>query len=123
MPLSTAITQADVTAIAPELGGSALNNDTWTAILADVTEQVNESAFPSAAAARRAAAYLAAHLATFSMAKGGTGGSAPVQSETVGEVSRTYAISVASDVGNLQSTGYGREWLRRCRLNGGFLVL
>lgn len=49
-------------------------------------------------------AYLAAHLAT-SGSRGGAGG--PVTSESVGQVSRAYAASIAAGAAQLGSTAYG----------------
>lgn len=50
--------------------------------------------------------YLAAHL--LSISKNGDHG--PVTSETVGDLSQSYASGDATD--NLMMTGYGREFLR-----------
>lgn len=116
MPLTApGITKEEVQALAPELAGAALSDGAWAVLIANVNAQVNEAVFATAARARVAALYLAAHLATFAKTTGGAGGSAPVQSESVGDVSVTYAISMAQDVSSLQQTFYGREYQRLCR--------
>lgn len=56
---------------------------------------------------------LAAHLGTMA-ARRGTAGS--VQSEAVGQVSRSYAVSVAADGAALRSTAYGAEYQRLANL-------
>jgi hypothetical protein len=56
---------------------------------------------------------LAAHLGTLAKRKG-TGGA--VQSESVGQVSRTYAITSAPAKAALLSTVYGQEYERLAQL-------
>jgi hypothetical protein len=49
----------------------------------------------------------------------GRGGSGPVQSESVGQVSRSYAVSMAEGTSNLDSTSYGKEYRRLQRMQFG----
>lgn len=108
-----AITWADVLAIAPDLSG--VGATTQVAIVTDVNAQVVEGQFPSVAAADRARKYLAAHLATVSK-DGGRGAGGPVQSESMGGVSRSYAVfSPAGADPSLDATAYGKEYRRLLR--------
>lgn len=108
----TAITWSDVVAIAPEL--SSVGASTQAAILADVYTEVVVDNWYSEARANRAAKYLAAHLATLTV--GARGGAGPVQSRSVGQVSESFAVSVAEGSNNLDSTAYGKEYRRLLRL-------
>lgn len=51
--------------------------------------------------------YLAAHIATVAALRGTTAGA--IQSESVGQVSRSYAAAVSEDIG---STSFGAEYRR-----------
>lgn len=104
------ISWSNVAAIAPEL--STVGTDTQNAILAQVNGDISDDAWPSDSKADRARAWLAAHLATL-VARAGSGGA--VQSESVGSVSRSYAISVAAGANELGSTSYGIEYERLCK--------
>lgn len=110
------IVWADVTAIAPELSTVAAAGQ--TAILGQVNdEEIKDATWPSVAKANRARRYLAAHLATLTLsARGGVG---PIQSESVGNVSRSYAVSVSEGSNNLDGTAYGKEYRRLVRLSFG----
>jgi len=96
-----AITWADVEAVAPELSAVALA--TQTAILAQVNSELSTSVWGTKIEIGRA--WLAAHLGTLAGIEEGGGA---VQSETVGAVSRTYAVSS----GDYSSTAYGNEFQR-----------
>lgn len=90
----------DVEAVAPEL--SAVADATQDAILAAVEELVSDdSVWGSKLDIGRT--YLAAHLATVGRRRGGAG---PLQSETVGPVTRSYAV-VAAATADYGATGYG----------------
>lgn len=106
------ITWSDVTAIAPELATVA--GGTQTAILADVATEVIVANWPSQEKADRASKYLAAHLATLSKRAGAAG---PIQSQAVGGVSVSYAVSAMAAV--LAATAYGQEYQRLQRLSFG----
>lgn len=104
-----AITWATVTAIAPELATAAA--DTQASILAYVNDEaIHDATWRDAAKANRARQYLAAHMGTLSRAA--TGARGPVQSETAGPVSRTYAVASAAGSEDLDSTGYGKVYAR-----------
>lgn len=105
-----AITWTDVTAIAPELSTAALA--TQTAVLASVELQVNDDAWDDLASTGKA--YLAAHLATLA-ARGASGAAGPVTSESVGQLSRSYAAP-ATPSSSLGLTSYGQEYLRLTRI-------
>lgn len=110
------IVWSDVEAIAPELSVSPLA--TQDAILEQVNdEEIHDDTWRSAARADRARRYLAAHLAT--IASNGRGSVGPIQSESVGSVSRSYAVSMAMGSSNLDSTGYGKEYQRLRRMQFG----
>lgn len=96
-----AITWADVEAVAPELSTAALA--TQTAILAQVNSELSPSVWGTKVEIGRA--WLAAHLGTLAGIEEGGG---VVQSETVGAVSRTFAVSS----GDYSSTAYGNEFQR-----------
>lgn len=106
------LTKANVVLIAPEL--ASVGDPTWTKVIADVLLQINEAAFGVRAAI--AAENLCAHAMTFAaQASGAVTG--PVQSESVGDVSVSYAVSVSAAMTDLGSTKYGQEYRRQMRLN------
>lgn len=84
---------ADVILIAPDL--STVASGAQTAILADVAAILSvESYWPTSALHVLAQKYLAAHLGTLclrSSGGGSLGGAGPVTSESVGDVSVSYA--------------------------------
>lgn len=104
-----AITSSDVLLIAPEL--STISGGQWTAILAQVTMQMDATAWGTWL--DKGAVYLAAHLATMTKRVGTAGA---VQSESVGSVSRSYAVSSSVDGAALRSTSYGMEYSRLLNL-------
>jgi hypothetical protein len=108
-----AITSANVLLIAPEL--SSLSSNQWTAILAQVYLQMDADVWDDWL--DLGATYLAAHLATVGPMRQGTAGA--IQSESAGNVSRAYAVSVASDGAALRSTSYGSEYARLMSMLGG----
>lgn len=103
-----AITWTNVTDHAPELStvAAAVQTD-----LIGLVEQLNADEFGGEDDYRYKLAriYLAAHLGTISLSGGNiaTGG---VQSERVGDVSRTYSTTTLIDPDALDSTSYGREY-------------
>lgn len=111
--MSLTLAWSDVVGIAPEL--ATLDVAQQTAIVADVKAfVVNVAALGGDARATATAKYLAAHLG--SLTKGdGAGASAPLQSVSIGGVSKSFAVSVAEGVSVLESTRYGREYQRRVR--------
>lgn len=98
-----AITWDDVVAIAPEL--STVSVEMQNALIAYVEEEISSTTWGARAA--RGKVYLAAHLATMSARVGSAG---PVTSETVGSVSRSYAVDASSAPSG--STSYGAEYER-----------
>lgn len=100
-----AITWTDVVNIAPEL--STVATDTQTAILADVALQMPAEVWGTML--DTGSKYLAAHLATVTSRRGG-GGAGPLTSETVGQVSRSYAAPLKAT--SIMSTPYGVEYDR-----------
>lgn len=104
MPLT--ITWDTVCALASEL--ATLPAAAQTAVLDQVAVEVVVAKWPSQAKADLAAAWLARHLGT--LAKQG-GGTAALQSVSVGGVSKSFAVS-STDPGSLQQTRYGAEYLR-----------
>lgn len=114
MPLT--IDKADVLLVAGELSG--LTDSQWDDVLSDVDTEVNVEAFGSQAKADRAGKQLAAHLATERYGTSGGGGAAgPLQSVTVGPVSKTFAAPPDRvKQSQFSGTKYGREYLRLVRL-------
>lgn len=107
--LSTKITFAEVlTAVAPELKDLPL--DVTNPVMAWINDEFAEGNWPSLTQARRAAMFLAAHVLTMRARE--NGGTAPLQSIRVGDISKTYAVSMAADAHACSTTGYGREYLR-----------
>jgi hypothetical protein len=101
------LTWADVVKIAPDL--STLSAEQQTAVLADVDAQLNEAAFSTAARYTLACKYLAAHLGVL-VKRGADETPGPLVSESVGTVSRTYAIGEAMSDAALGSTSYGVQY-------------
>ncbi len=113
--MALTIDKADVLLVAPEL--SAVTDAQWDDVLADVEMEVSVSAFGSQAAADRAGKQLAAHFGTERFGTSGGGGAAgPVQSISVGAVSKTFATPSAVEGSQFGGTKYGREYLRLVRL-------
>lgn len=96
-----AIDWTDVVDIAPELSTVAVGMQ--NAILADINEELDPAVWGTRLDA--GSKYLAAHRATLAT-RAGSGGA--VQSETVGQVSRTYAVSSATAGAGYSATSYGQ---------------
>lgn len=111
--MTVTIDQDEVEAIAPELGDDALADAQWLLLLETAALQV--VGFPTERKAQIAGAWLAAHLGTVQKPNSGSG-SAPLQSISVGAVSKTFAVSMAMDASSLQSTSYGREYDRLVKM-------
>lgn len=107
--MSISLTAADVVAIAPELTGE---DSRITALISDLQPSFEAGAWSSVERATRALKWFVAHLATVQK-RGGAAG--PVQSEKVGEVSRTYAVSTSGDQDQACSTPYGQMYQRIVR--------
>lgn len=103
----------DVALIAPEL--AAAPSGLQALIVAWVQQEFGGSSWTDAKA-KRAATYLAAHLATVTIST--LGGLPNLQSVSVGPISQTFAGSVAQDASSLLRTGYGAEYVRLRKLNG-----
>lgn len=113
--MALTIDKADVLLIAPEL--SAVTDAQWEDVLADLETEINVSAFGTQARADRAGKQLAAHLATERYGTSGGGGAAgPLQSVSVGPVSKSYASPGTVQNSQFGGTKYGREYLRLVRL-------
>ncbi len=104
------ISWSDVTAHAPEL--STVSAGAQTDILAHVNVAllVTEFGGEDAPKTKMARIYLAAHLATMA-AQGAAGAAGPVQSESAGGLSRTYAVGAAALAGgDYETTSYGQAF-------------
>lgn len=111
-----AIDWTDVTDIAPAL--SAVPEDTQTAILADVSELLDETYWGTKY--DLGSKYLAAHMGTMYLRGASAGG--PVASESLGDASISYAVMASTD--SLMDTPYGRAYRNLTRmLPGRFGVL
>jgi Protein of unknown function (DUF4054) len=104
-----AITKTDVLNVAPEL--TAISDPQWAALIGYAYAQMDPDIW--ATWLDMGAAYLVAHLATLTR-RHGTG---PVQSESVGQVSRSYQAFPLT-AGALESTAYGNEYLRLLNMLG-----
>ncbi|MFZ5440468.1 MAG: DUF4054 domain-containing protein [Myxococcota bacterium] len=114
--MALTIDKADVLLVAGEL--SSLTDAQWAQVLADVALEVDVGPLTQAQA-DRLGVQLAAHLATERYATSGGGGAAgPLQSVTVGPVSKSFAVASHAQNSALGSTKYGREYLRLVRLFG-----
>lgn len=124
--MALTITKTEVQAIAGELAGSALSDPEWAVVLDLTDAEINVSAFGSQSKGDMAARYLAAHKAVRFLASKTTGAGSsapagPLTGVTVGPVSKTFAQPVTMTTGpassaELQTTSYGREYLRLVRL-------
>jgi len=99
-----------VLVIAPELA-NITNNLLWDTILDDVANDVTVSVFGTKQ--ERAQRYLAAHLLTLSNPDSNRNplASGPITSEKTGPLSVSYG-SISKTDGELDSTNYGREFMR-----------
>lgn len=104
------IAWSDVEAIAPELSSVAAASQ--TAILAIVNRQISDTQWGALADDGRR--FLAAHYGTLNLSE--NGGSAMVTSETLGPMSRTYAVSSSSSTSGTSTTGWGREYERLLKI-------
>lgn len=104
----TDIEKDDVVVIAPELAGTALVDDAWERILAYVN-QISLTSYDSDEDRALARIYLAAHLASSSIAST-IGAAGPVISESVGGVRRAYGLVAMSSGTALGTTKYGRHY-------------
>lgn len=111
----SATTQANILLIAPEF--SSVAAEIWTLILADVAAEISSSVYGTSQ--ERAQRYLAAHYLAI-INSGGNQNAGAVISETVGQVSKTYAQGDYVDKNRLDETGYGRMFnqIRRGRVVG-----
>jgi hypothetical protein len=107
-----AITKTDVIAIASEL--ESVPDATWNVVLSMTAAQMNASSWGSKL--DMAAVWLAAHLAT--MTQRSALAEAAKKSVTIGPISVSYDTSGdRSPTGaGLESTSYGQEYKRLCRL-------
>lgn len=93
----------------------------WSAALADAKLQVNEAAWGDLY--ELGVIYLAAHLLECAHPDVARGGQV-VSSESIGSISRSYAVTAPPSTGVLGSTPPGREFLRLRRSLGlGFSVV
>lgn len=99
------ISKTDVQNIASELGGTVVTDATWTALIGFAYLQMNIDVWGTWL--DMGATYLVAHLVTLGKRRGAGG---PVQTEMVGQVSRSYFTMLTAGV--LGSTSYGQEFFR-----------
>jgi hypothetical protein len=108
--MATIITWNDVLAIAPSLA-TGVSSGAQTIILAAVGKQVGSGQWDTLQTEGQLA--LAAHMGILVKRSAGVVG--PVISETVGPVTRTYAL-LSSALGSLGSTSWGMEYQRLMQL-------
>lgn len=124
---AVAVTKEQILAVAGEFADPALTSDQWALVVQRVGLECDDEGWASPERASMAARYLGAHFAAklkASMAPGAATSlpAGPVQSVTVGAVSKSYDTSGASfatwsqAAEELRSTSYGREFLRLVRL-------
>lgn len=112
---------SDVSALDPVL--AAVPTVTQAAILTFVTTYLSPVSWGDKY--DLATLLLAAHFGALNLRGGGSGGVGPVQSESAGSVSRSYATtSVAGASGALGSTVWGQQYqtLARACLGGGVVI-
>ncbi len=102
-----ATTQTNVLLIAPELSGIAA--EVWMLILADVALEVPSSVFGSRQ--EQAQRYMAAHYLTL-IAASNKQTAGPISSESVGQVSLSYAAANYRDRSRYDETVYGRQFIQ-----------
>lgn len=106
------ITWENVLDLAPEL--SSLSKAQQLLVLEEVIREVKVAKWGDQATALIGGRYLAAHKGT--IAKNRSGGQGTLQSVSIGSVSKTYAQSMAQGVSVLESTTYGKEFVRLRRI-------
>lgn len=106
-----AITWSDVVLLAPEL--SAVASGAQTLILSYVNGLLDVTAIDPVGEdgniTKMARIYLAAHCAT--KIGTGAGGAGAVTSESLGGLSRSYAVQASATAEALKTTGYGVQYL------------
>lgn len=113
------ITWANVVAIASELVD--VEPDAQTFILAHVNSALNPAMFGTAQY-DLIRIYLAAHIGSFSLPTSTGFSTGDVVSETVGGISRTYAVAAAASAGDgLDGTSYGTLYAFLMRTSRGRL--
>jgi hypothetical protein len=110
------VSQADVAVIAPEFASPAISASDFAAVLGDVLLEISPTIWGSQQMADRATKYLVAH--SLAMAHPELSVPGPVQSERVGEVSRTFAVGAPLDPDSYDMTRYGKEFKRLRRMMG-----
>lgn len=110
------VAQSDVAVIAPEFAFPAISASDFAAVLGDVLLEINVTFWGSQQMADRVTKYLVAH--TLAMAHPELSGPGPVSSETVGEVSRSYAVGAPREPDTYDMTRYGKEYKRLRRMMG-----
>jgi hypothetical protein len=113
MPVTT---RDSVLQIAPELSAVPDTDARWLRFIADVEIELNPDVWD--VRYQRGVDLLVAHWMTLSVRAPGTSMRGPVQSETVGGVSRTYAAGNMA-MNAYDSTPYGAEYRRLARIVGG----
>ncbi len=103
----------------PEYSDTAIFPDSYVqTFIDDALEDVDQTKFKTSIA-DRITAYLAAHYLTVgeSSKNGNTGTSAPIASQSVGEVSVSYAVNNAEKGSDayFNSTTYGQQYLALLR--------
>lgn len=111
-----AITWANVIDHAPGL--STVDTDAQNDILAYVNTALKVDEFYGEASPmlKLARIYLAAHMGTM-IAQAVTGQVGPVQAESVGGVSRAYAVAQFAQTSSLADTTWGRAFLQLVRVS------
>ena len=103
----------------PEYSDDAVYTDPFVQIfIDDALADVSQTKFKEAIA-DRITAYLAAHYLTIAVASqnGNTGSTAPIASQSVGEISVSYAVNSAEKGSDayFNSTIYGQQYLSLLR--------
>lgn len=125
MSVTLTIDSVDVIAIAPELSNALLTQDDWDRQIAWAADEMSPS-LGAQLRLDRCGSFLVAHLMSQLLearkGSGSNGGAAgPIASATVGKVSQSFVASDAwkgSSIAaaQLQTTRYGREYLRLIRI-------
>lgn len=117
------VTWETVVAIAPEIPASTpTEQNRITTFIGFATPRVSQVKFGDSY--DLAVALLSAHMLTRAPASGGGGATPAVRQKQIGQVRIEYAVPTSDITGDLDSTGYGQQFLqlRRERVTGATAV-
>lgn len=102
------VAKADIIARAPEL--ASLSDSAFTTAIADAALQLAPDFWGDIL--DLATVYLCAHMLAVQNPSVVSGGAGPVSSESVGPISRSYAVKAVDDAEEYATTRWGLEYVR-----------